>query len=136
MQFEDDLEDSDVQVLWDGLHDHNTKHAGEGEAEGLSIFVRNENGAIVGGVHGWTGFGWLHIDVLWVAENLRGQGWGKKLLFEAEAEGVRRGCKYANLDSFSFQAPEMYKKYGYEEFGVLDDIAGKHKWHFLKKKLV
>ena len=136
LQFENKPESSDVQVLWKGLHYYNTQFSGDEEAQELAIFVRDESQVIVAGVNGWTAFGWLHIDVLWVAENLRGQGWGKKLLVEAEAEGIRRGCKYANLDSFSFQAPEMYKKYGYEEFGVLDNVAGKHKWHFLKKKLV
>lgn len=128
-------DDNDVRVLLNGIHDHNTQHSGAGEAQTLSLFLRDENGQVVGGAYGWTAFGWLRIDVLWVQENLRGQGFGKQLLAEAEAEGVRRGCQFATLDSFSFQAPELYKKHGYTEFAVLDKIAGNQTWHFLKKDL-
>lgn len=128
-------DESDVRVLLNGIHDHNTKHSGEGEAGYLSIFLRDSFGKVVGGVYGWTAYGWLKIDVLWVREDLRGQGLGKQLLFAAEAEGARRGCQFATLDSFSFQAPDLYKKYGYKEFAVLDKIAGNQTWHFLKKDL-
>jgi GNAT superfamily N-acetyltransferase len=125
----------DVQVLWKGLHDHNTLHSGSGEAQYLAIFLRNEQNEIVAGVYGWSAVVWLKIDVLWVREDWRGRGVGKELLAQAEAEGKRRGCHYVTLDSFSFHAPEMYKKYGYEEFAVLDNSAGNQTWHFLKKDL-
>jgi ribosomal protein S18 acetylase RimI-like enzyme len=127
--------DNDVRVLLNGIHDHNTQHSGDSEAQILTIFLRAQEGHVVGGVYGWTAFGWLKIDVLWGQKELRGQGFGTRLLAEAEAEGIQRGCKYATLDSFSFQAPELYKKHGYREFAVLDNIAGKQTWHFLKKDL-
>ncbi len=128
-------DERDVQVLWKGLHDHNTQHSGSDEAQYLAIFLRDEQGVVCGGVSGWSAVGWLKIDVLWVREDLRGRGFGKQLLAAAEAEGIRRGCQYVTLDSFSFQAPELYKKNGYEEFAVLDNIAGNQTWHFLKKDL-
>ncbi len=136
IHIETSADDNDVRVLLKGIHDHNTQHSGAGEAAYLTIFLRDQAGAVVGGVYGWTAYGWLRIDVLWVQEELRGQGFGKQLLMEAEAEGRRRGCQFATLDSFSFQAPEMYKKLGYTEFGVLDKIAGNQTWHFLKKDLM
>ncbi|MBL8208077.1 MAG: GNAT family N-acetyltransferase [Blastocatellia bacterium] len=126
----------DVAVLMNGIHDHNTRHSGAGEAQTLSLFLRDENGAVAGGAYGWTAFGWLRIDVLWVQADLRGRGFGKQLLNAAEAEGIRRGCKYATLDSFSFQAPDLYKKNGYEEFAVLNNIGENQTWHFLKKDLI
>jgi hypothetical protein len=30
-----------------------------------------------------------------------------------------------HLDTFAFQAPHFYEKYGYEQWGVLDGYAGK-----------
>jgi ribosomal protein S18 acetylase RimI-like enzyme len=132
---ETNAKDDDVRVLMNGIHDHNTQHSGDAEAQELALFLRDERGAVVGGVYGWTAFGWLKIEVLWVCEDLRGRGFGKQLLLAAEAEGIRRGCRYATLDSFSFQAPELYKRHGYEEFAVLDNIAGNQTWHFLKKDL-
>jgi GNAT superfamily N-acetyltransferase len=135
IHIETNASDDDVRVLMDGIHDHNTQHSGDAEAQELALFLRDESGAVVGGVYGWTAFGWLKIDVLWVRAALRGRGFGKQLLLAAEAEGIRRGCQYATLDSFSFQAPELYKKNGYEEFAVLDRIGENQTWHFLKKDL-
>jgi hypothetical protein len=39
------------------------------------------------------------------------------------------------LDTFSFQALGFYEKLGYRIFGELGDVAGGHKWYFLKKDL-
>lgn len=125
----------DVRLLMDGIHDHNTRHSGDAEASTLALFLRGPGWEVVGGAYGWTAFGWLRIDVLWVREDLRGRGFGKQLLLATEEEGRRRGCHSATLDSFSFQAPELYKRNGYEEFAVLDKIAGNKTWHFFKKDL-
>ena len=127
---------ADIELLHQGNHDHNTKNSGGAEAQTLAIFLRNWNDEVVGGIAGWTAYGWLRIDVLWVAENLRGSGLGKQLMSAAETEGVRRGCKFATLDSFNFQAAEMYKKFGYSEFAKLDLLVGNQTWHFFKKELL
>ncbi|HZS06980.1 MAG TPA: GNAT family N-acetyltransferase [Blastocatellia bacterium] len=126
----------DIRFLNESLHEHNARKSGVGGGEFITIFLRGVNQQIVGGLHGWTGFGWLHVDVLWVSEDLRGRGYGRQLLVAAEEEASRRGCRYAELDTFSFQAPDFYLKLGYAVFGLLDDIAGEHKWYFLKKNLV
>ena len=42
---------------------------------------------------------------------------GSRLLREAEAEAKRRGCARAVLYTISFQAPDFYRKQGYEAFG-------------------
>ena len=39
----------------------------------------------------------------------------------AEDKAVERGCKYAFIDTFSFQAPDFYPKMGYKEIYILDD---------------
>ena len=62
--------------------------------------MRDDAGQIVGGAHGWTAFGWLHVDVLWLREDLRSNGLGRQLLQATEAEAKRRGCKFAKLETF------------------------------------
>src|ERR1700730_17583088 len=47
---------------------------------------------IVGGLLGATIFSYLHVDTLFVPAPLRRTGLGRKILTEAEAEAVRRGC--------------------------------------------
>jgi len=39
------------------------------------------------------------------------------------------------LDSYSFQAPDFYKKLGYQEFGLLEGFPAEHSRHFLWKEL-
>jgi ribosomal protein S18 acetylase RimI-like enzyme len=63
------------------------------------------------------------------------RGFGRQLLALAEEEARQRGAEYAYLDTFSFQAPDFYKKQGYEIFGELPDFPPGHQRYFLSKKL-
>jgi ribosomal protein S18 acetylase RimI-like enzyme len=85
----------------------------------LAIFDRDEQ--IVGGLLGKLLRGWLRIDMLWVAEALRGLGYGTSLVQRVEAIAMAHGCHSAHLDTYSFQAPGFYLKLGYEVFGELND---------------
>ena len=90
---------------------------------------------MVGGLRGNTGWEWLYVDTLAVAEHLRGQDWGTRLLAAAEQEAVRRGCHSAYLDTFDFQALPFYQKQGYAIFGTLAHFPGEHTRYFLQKAL-
>jgi len=72
---------------------------------------------------------------MWLKEELRGRGYGHQLLLLAEEEGRKRGAKQVYLDTFSFQAPDFYKKHGYEVFGELHDFPPGHQRYFLTKQL-
>ena len=134
IKVEDKPTADDIQVLWRNLRQFNFAQTGQ-RVHFTTVFVRDDGGQIVGGAHGWTAFGWLHVEVLWVREDLRGKGLGRQVLAAAEAEAKRRGCKFAKLETFSLQAPEFYRKNGYIVFAELDQVAGGHRWYFLKKDL-
>jgi len=131
---EDDPPVKDVRLLWDGLDQYNFSQTGL-EGQLISVFLRNEQNEAIGGAHSWTAFGWLHIRALWLREDQRQRGWGIRLLQATEAEAVKRGCRYSQLETFSFQALGFYQKNGYRVFGELENVAGDHKWYFLKKDL-
>jgi len=77
----------------------------------------------------------LHVDFLWVDERLRGQGQGKLLLEKMEQTAKEHGCRLITLDTFSFQAPDFYKRNGYEVFGKLEDHPKGFSQYFLQKRL-
>ena len=101
----------------------------------VSIFLRDPDGEIAGGLLGEIWGGWLEVRYLWVAEPFRGRGHASALLREAEGYAVARGCRASHLDSYSFQAPDFYVKHGYHVFGVLDDYPPGHQRVFLRKTL-
>ncbi|MBS0648031.1 MAG: GNAT family N-acetyltransferase [Verrucomicrobia bacterium] len=81
------------------------------------------------------GIGLLCIDTLWVAEHLRHQDYGTKLLLAAEAEGIKQGCTHSQLETLPFQAVEFYKKLGYVQIGKVEKLYGGHDALYMRKKL-
>jgi GNAT superfamily N-acetyltransferase len=74
-----------------------------------------------------------YVELLFVPESLRRGGLGRRLMRDAEEEAVRRGCRGAWLDTFSFQARGFYERLGYAAFGFIEDYPPGHSRIFLKK---
>ena len=127
--------ESDAQFVRDGLCLYNVARTGYDHWRPLKLFVRDATGLIRGGLLGHIWGGWLHITDLWLEESARGAGLGRSLIETAETEARADGCRYVHLDSHTFQAPEFYKKLGYEEFGRLKDSPLGHEQVFLWKRL-
>jgi GNAT superfamily N-acetyltransferase len=125
----------DCQYVEDQINQHNLARTQRLDFGELAIFVRDGNGEIVAGLKSFTWAGWLEVELLWVHEDRRGMGLGTRLLTTAEQEARRRGCQRVWLDSYSFQAPEFYKKLGYEVFGMLEGFPEGHNRYFLTKRL-
>jgi GNAT superfamily N-acetyltransferase len=100
----------------------------------LCLALRDADGAVVGGVYGATMWSWLMIDGLWVAEGLRGQGFGSRLLGESERMAAERGCGGAWLGTFDFQARAFYERHGYRVFGELPGMPAGHTHFHLQKR--
>ncbi|HVC62892.1 MAG TPA: GNAT family N-acetyltransferase [Acetobacteraceae bacterium] len=100
----------------------------------LVIPIRDDNGFVVGGLWGCTVFEWLHVQMLFVPEPLRGRGVGAALMASAESEARARGCRGAYVDTFSFQAAPFYRKIGFTLFGKLDDCPPGHDRLYLHRR--
>lgn len=122
-------------IIGGGISEYNKQQAGPDNGKNLCFVVQGPDEEIIGGVIGSTHWEWLNIDLMWLKEAFRQQGYGSQLLTKAEEEGRKRGAKYAYLDTFSFQALDFYKKYGYEIFGELNDFPQGHTRYYLKKNL-
>ncbi len=122
-------------IIGGGISAYNRQQAGPDNGKSFCFVVKAPDGEVAGGVIGATFWNWLYIDLMWLKEELRGQGYGRQLLTLAEEEGRRRGATHAHLDTFSFQAPGFYQKQGYEVFGELKDFPPGHTRYFMVKEL-
>lgn len=107
----------DIQVLNDGIMEQAKQKKGMKQLEFFAFFIRDENGAIVGGCGGNDLYGGLYIDQLWVNESLRGKGYGTQLLQRVEALAKDKHCNFITVNTFDWEALDFYKKLGfYVEF--------------------
>ncbi len=79
----------------------------------FSVFIKDQKQNVVGGATGVTFYGSLYVDMLWVDKSLRHQGWGTKLIYEAEKIGRERGSSFATLNTMDWEALPFYQKLGY-----------------------
>jgi GNAT superfamily N-acetyltransferase len=114
---------------------YNDSQAGPSENRPLVVLVLDSTGAVVGGLWGYTAYGWLFTNLLFVPASLRGQGIGSRLMHLAETEAATRGCHGAWLDTFEFQARAFYERIGYTCFGELPSYPTGFSRFFMKKEL-
>ena len=125
---------ADRKAVGRGLAAHN--RAAYGRLRGVEhwVLARDAAGAVQGGARCDIAWGWLYVDWLWVAEALRGQGWGSRLLAAVEVLAQQNGCIGTHLNTWSFQAPDFYRKQGYVEVGqVIDMPPGAIRYWFAKR---
>ncbi len=125
----------DVAIVRQGLYEYNLPYADDNNYKELTIFLRDETDAVIGGLLGATYWGYLNIEILWIKEDHRNQGHGQRLLNAAEKEAMKRGCRYAHLDTHSFQALSFYQNYGYKVAGELEDLPPGYSRYLLRKVL-
>lgn len=115
LQVHDDaLPRGDAGVVDQGLGDFNETNAPLSEVRALGCFARDETGTVVGGAVGRSWGDACELQQLWVDEKRRGGGLGSQLMHAFEQRARERGCRHFYLETFSFQAPDFYRRFGYE----------------------
>jgi ribosomal protein S18 acetylase RimI-like enzyme len=109
------LPPAEAALIDGGLDAFNAAAAPLHEVRPLACAARLADGRVVGGAIGRTWGRCAELQQLWVDPARRGQGWGRRLVRDFEAAAVQRGCSVVFLDTFSFQAPGLYRALGYEE---------------------
>ncbi|KQM64016.1 MULTISPECIES: GNAT family N-acetyltransferase [unclassified Sphingomonas] len=127
-------EDDRLAILA-ALVDHNDAAVGRTHRRQVAIVVRDDAGAIIGGLWGMIGYRWLFVQYLALPEAVRGQGIGRRLMEQAEAEARADDCIGIWLDTFSFQARGFYEKLAFAHFGTIDDFPPGHARFFLSKRI-
>lgn len=110
----DGVPDEPGRIVDAGLGAANDAAAPLHEVERLSCFVRLPSGEVVGGAVGRTWGDYCELQQLWVDRAHRRQGLGTELVRRFEARAFERGCTTFYLETFSFQAPALYRRLGYQ----------------------
>ena len=135
LRITDDGDARDIHEIHAMLKAYNLLHREPSQSVPVGVFPEDAAGRKLAGLTGETFGNWLCIRYLFVSEQLRGQRIGSRLLEAAEAEAGKRGCKYAFVDTFSFQVPAFYKKHGYREVFTLEEYPYTGKRHYYTKRL-
>lgn len=77
-------------------------------------FVAKEGNKIIGIITGNSYYKEVHISDLIVLEHYRNKHIGSKLMETVEIYYKNKGFENINLTTYGFQAPEFYKKCGFE----------------------
>ncbi|NLR96755.1 GNAT family N-acetyltransferase [Rhizobium sp. P38BS-XIX] len=127
--------DAELAAISESLTAFNNVDVGPSQRRSLTVLIRDDAVKTIGGISGYTAWGWLFTQWLFVPETLRGQGMAGKLLEAAENEAMARGCFGAWIDTFNPQALRAYQRQGYVIFGELPDFPEGRSRFFLQKKL-
>jgi len=114
---------------------YNDSQASPSQSRPIAVVLRDDANAVIGGLWGHTGYGWLVTQLLVVPASLRGRGVGSEIMRLAEREAWVRGCRGAWLDTFEFQARGFYERIGYECFGELQNYPVGFARFFMRKTL-
>ena len=100
------------------------------------VMARDAAGVLQGGIRATCYWNTLHIELLWLSEDVRGSGIGRKLIDQAEAFAIENKCENAFVETTSWQAKPFYEKNGYRLMATLHDRPKGHSTHYLSKLLV
>jgi ribosomal protein S18 acetylase RimI-like enzyme len=130
----------DAKTISQGLMDFNYETIPDlepmGAAINFSVFARDDEGNVTGGLRATCFWNTLHIELLWISNETRGNGIGTLLVEEAEQFAIKHGFELALLESTSWQAKPFYEKLGYELMATIPDYPKGNACHFLTKRLV
>jgi ribosomal protein S18 acetylase RimI-like enzyme len=109
-----------LHVVDAGLDAHNHAAAPLADVSPMAAFAADPSGKVIGGAVGRTWGRCCELLQLWVTPERRASGVGSRLLREFEAHARGRGCSVFYLTTLSFQAPDFYRKHGYEELARIE----------------
>ena len=126
--------EKEMEIVHAGLHEHFYENVEREPKVDIQLVVRDHTGKAVGDLLGGSVIGIMYIEHLWLDEQYRGLGYGKKLVMEAERIAKENGLVAVQTWSPSFQAPEFFQKLGYKVYATADSYPDPIKeYHFIKK---
>ena len=120
-----DLTADEIEILEEHLYEFNSRASGHDDAAMLG-FQLTLGSEMVGAIAGFTWAGFCELRQFWIDERFRNAGHGTALLNKAIDEARTRNCSHIYLATYSFQAPDFYKRFGFEIVAVIKDRPPGH----------
>lgn len=135
LKLESEPKAADIQILEERIDDFNVRETGISDGKPFGLFLRETEGAVIGGAEGWTWGGVCYIRHLFVPLAERGRGHGSRLMEQIEAEARLRHCEQMLVETHDFQAPDFYLKRGFAVIGTIEGYPRGHRRFTLVKRL-
>ncbi|MCW2258147.1 GNAT superfamily N-acetyltransferase [Providencia alcalifaciens] len=124
----------EIDHIFQSLRSYNSQFIDHSFLTPIAVFYE-QDGKTLGGITRSTLGNWLRINYLWLDESLRSEGVGTQLIQAMENKAKELGAKYAEVDTFSFQAKPFYEKQGYQLLSTLIEYPIHHEKYYFMKEL-
>ncbi len=121
----------------------NALAAESGQLRGVSgvqekcFSIVDERNAWVGSVTGYTLYGSLVIDMLWIEKGYRRAGYGRELVKKIEEWGQSQGATFVKVSTMEWwESTPFYESMGYKVIFIDDGYDKETKQYTLKKKFI
>lgn len=124
------------KYLYDLLGGHHQEKIGTDNDAGKNFsYAMYDEATYIGGITGRKWHDEVHVSLLAVNKNYRGQGIGKKLMSFAEQFATDEQAKIITITTQDYQAIDFYQSLNYEIFGQLADcpFAGTTRYYLYKR---
>jgi GrpB-like predicted nucleotidyltransferase (UPF0157 family) len=135
LEYLDSIPQEGEEVLFRGISEEAFRAKGLSPIRPFSLFLKDFQGRIVAGVTAAYFYQSLYVDSIWIDLALRRQGWGSKLMQEAEKIGKRHGAHFVIVHTMDFEALAFYEKLGYFVEFVREGYEKNSKMFMLRKTL-
>ena len=131
----DNTPEADMDVILEGVREYNRNNCGPDKNRPLNIIIRDDQNNIIAGLLADTWGQVCYIHTVWTAQHRRHTGLGTRLMQNAEQHAKQRGCTIAYVDTYSFQAPDFYTKFGFKPIATLDGFPRNIVQRFYRKTI-
>lgn len=136
IHYEKNPHEDDIQILNNGIMEYAKQKKDMKQLDFFAFFIRDENNQIVGGCGGDNMYGCFYVGQLWVAELLRGQGYGTRLMQAAEKLARACNCRFMAVNTMDWEALDFYKNLGFYIEFERRGFDNNSIFYFLRKDLI
>jgi len=116
------ISEKNLRKMEDGLKEYELSHGIHVDYTPFAFELYNESGEVIGVLDAFSSYSSIHIRDLWIDKTYRGKGLGRQLINALENHFKDKGFNNINTVSCAFQAPEFYKKCGFKQEFVRENI--------------